>query len=227
MIKMYNVDCMEWMKDKPDKCYDWSIVDPPYFKGVGKLGYFREKNSSINVKRGDYSIPEWDNQIPDDKYLKELVRVSENQIIFGINYYNFIHSAGRIIWDKCNDSSSFSDCEIASCSAISSVKIFRCLWNGMIQAKSIIEPTLQQGDKSKNEKRIHPTQKPVILYKMILDYFCKEGQTILDTHGGSGSICIACQDLDFDLDWMELDKEYYDSACKRFKNHTDQLRMTI
>lgn len=196
------------MKGYPDKYFDLVIDDPPYFKGVGKLGYFGEKNSSINVKRGDYNIPVWDQMIPDETYLNEIVRISKNQIIWGI---------------KVNGNSSFSDCEIASCTLHDSVRLFRYMWNGMNQAAGLNEPTKSQGNKRLNEKRIHPTQKPINLYKWLLNQYAKPGVKILDAHLGSGSSRIAAYDMGFDFTGYEIDVDHYAAQEKRFKQHITQL----
>ena len=187
----FNIDCMEYMKTLPDESFDLAISDPPYFSGPEKREFYGQKLSSRGVRRVDYEkIETW--QIPDDSFYKELCRVSKNQIIFGINYFKFSDvPAGRIIWDKVNGASSFSDCEIASCSMISSVRIFRYMWNGMMQGKSISEGYIAQGDKSKNEKRIHPTQKPVELGRYLIRTFSNPGDTILDNACGSGSFLVA------------------------------------
>ena len=215
-LDIRNCDCMDLMREYPDKHFDLAIVDPPYFKDVGKLGYFGGKISNTNVARGNYSIPNWNHNIPDKKYLDGLCRVSKNQIIWGINYYNFYHCVGRIIWDKMNDSSSFSKCEIASCTLHDSVQIYRFMWNGMLQ-----------GNMKNKEKRIHPTQKPVALYEWLLTKYAKKGDKILDTHVGSGSIALACHSLGFDLTACELDKDYYEAAMKRIEFHVAQKRMFI
>lgn len=205
------------MKGFEDKFFDLAIVDPPYFKGVGKLGYMGEQNSSIGVKRGDYEIPNWDESIPDEAYLNELLRVSKHQIIWGINYFRFYHAAGTIVWDKCNDHSSFSDCEIASCSLINSVRIFRFLWDGMRQGAGLSSPIRKRGNAKLNEKRIHPTQKPVALYQWLLLEYAKQGDKILDTHLGSGSHRVAAYKLGFDFWGYEIDSKTFYDAEVRFK----------
>jgi len=216
---------MEFMASLPADYYDWAIVDPPYFSGPNKLGYYREKGkrSKIGVKSGDYKdLNHWD--IPRYPYYEQLKRVSKNQIIWGINYFEFAGEVpGRIIWDKCNGNSSFSDCEIASCSTIDSVRKFTYMWSGMLQGKSIQEGHISQGNKSLNEKRIHPMQKPVILYDWILNKFSEKGQRILDTHGGSGSICIACDKAEINIDWVEIDKNPFNDFLKRFELYKEQL----
>lgn len=172
--KLYNMNCMKGMKQFPDKYFELAIVDPPYFSGPEKRGYYGRKISPIGVQRHYNITDNWD--IPGEEYFIELARVSKNQIIWGCNYYKYIFSgSGRIVWDKCNGESSFSDVEIAYCSMHDSVRLIRYMWNGMMQGKSISEGWIQQGDKSKNEVRIHPTQKPVKLYKWLLMKYAKPG----------------------------------------------------
>lgn len=227
MINLYKIDNMEFMATKPDGFYDLAIVDPPYFSGPEKLGYYGKRKSSSGVVRGGYEkVGTWD--IPGYDYYNELTRVSKHQIIWGINYFKFAGEvSGRIIWDKCNDSASFSDCEIASCSMIDTVRQFRYMWNGMMQGKSATEGHIMQGNKRLNEKRIHPTQKPVVLYKWLLKKFAQPGWKILDTHGGSMSSAIACHDLGFDLDLCEVDEQYFLEGQKRVLSHQNQLKLDI
>lgn len=221
----YNMDCMEGMKQIPNKYFDLAIVDPPYFSGPEKRGYYGRKISPIGVKR-HYKISEnW--SIPDKEYFKELDRVSKNQIIWGCNYFDYRFSPGRIIWDKVNGNSSFSDAEIAYCSLHDSVRMFRFMWNGMLQGKSVSEGTIQQGDKRKNETRIHPTQKPVALYKWLLKNYAKPGDKILDTHVGSASSLIACYDMGFEYLAFEIDEDYYRMATERIEKHKSQLNMFL
>lgn len=189
-ITLYNADCMDIMRDMPDKAFDLAIVDPPYFDAPNKLGYYGTTKSTIGVKRPAYQVKHW--AVPSNDYFNELIRVSREQIIWGCNYYQFIFDPGRIIWDKVNGNSSFSDAEIAYCSLFNTVRIFPYMWNGMCQGLSIKEGRKQQGNKLLKEKRIRPTQKPVALYKWLLSHYAKPGDKILDTHLGSGSICIAC-----------------------------------
>lgn len=224
IINLYHRDNIAFMATVPDKHYDLAIVDPPYFSGPDKLGYYGERVSSVGVKREQYSkVGQW--EVPTVEYLNELVRVSKHQIIWGINYYQFFHCVGRIIWDKVNGKSSFSDCEIASCSLHDSTKMYRFMWNGMMQGESALNGTKMKGDKSLNEKRIHPTQKPVALYKWLLHNYAKPGDKILDTHLGSGSIAIACHEMGFSLDACEIDKDYYEAAVKRYQLHISQQQI--
>ncbi len=212
-IKLYNMDCMEAMKQMPDKAFDLAITDPPYFAEYGKEIYPGAAISTTGIKRHRYESKHWD--IPTQEYFNELVRVSNNQIVWGFNYYdvNFMGS-GRIIWDKVNDDSSFSKAEIAYCSTHKSVQMFRFMWNGMLQ-----------GNMKNKEIRQHPTQKPVALYKWLLKNYAKQGDKIIDTHLGSGSIAIACYDMGFDLTGYEIDKDYYDAAVNRLENHKKQLTL--
>lgn len=220
----YNMNCMEGMKSIPDKYFDLAIVDPPYFEGPNKRKYYGRTVNKLNIKRIEYPIIEnWG--LPDKEYFKELLRVSKNQIVWGINHFDYYLGAGRIIWDKVNGASSFSDCEIAYCSMHDKTVLFRYMWNGMMQGKSISEGHIMQGDKTKNEIRIHPTQKPVKLYKWILQNYAKRGDKILDTHVGSASSLIACHEMGFDSIGFELDKQCYQDAKKRLDGVKSQISM--
>jgi len=204
---IFLADCMELMKQYPDKYFDLAICDPPFFS-VKKLDYSRGRERTAQGRIfTKYKAPiAWN--VPDNYYYKELCRVSKGQIIFGINYYHFENvPGGRIVWDKKkHEGTTFSDGEIASCSLINTVKFFRYKWDGM----------LQENMKHK-EKRVHPTQKPIELYNWLLLNFAKPNWKILDTHLGSGSIAIACNKLGFDLTACEIDREYFNAACKRIK----------
>jgi len=196
----------------PDNHFELAIVDPPY--GIGENAH-RAKSRTKAAKTTNWGAfdENWDESCPNDEYFESLFRISKHQIIWGGNHMMHIiykSSSCWIVWDKDN-SGCFADCELAFTSFGSAVRIFKYRWNGMIQ----------QNMKNK-EKRIHPTQKPVALYKWLLQNYAKPGDKILDTHGGSGSICIACYDEGFDLTWTELDKDYYEAAVKRFNNHKAQ-----
>jgi site-specific DNA-methyltransferase (adenine-specific) len=223
--EVFLMDCYAKMCETPDNYYDLVSADPPYFKGVGKLGYFGEKQSALGVKRGAYEIPDWDNNIPDEKWLKEAKRISKDQIIWGINYFPWFHTAGRIVWDKVNGESSFSDCEIASCTYHDSVRLFRYMWNGMCQAAGLHAPTTMQGNKKLNEKRIHPTQKPVPLYYWMFKKYLTPGAKIFEPYVGSGSARIAADMCGFDFTGCETNVSYFNSQEERFQNHIAQLKM--
>lgn len=220
----YNMDCMDGMKEFPDGYFDLAIVDPPYFSGPERRGFYGKKISPIGVQRIYEKSECW--QVPDEDYFKELFRVSKEQIIWGCNYFDYPFRPGRIVWDKCNGNSDFSDCEIAYCSMHNSVRLFSYMWNGMFQDKSISEGTVHQGNKSLNEKRIHPTQKPVALYEWLLNRYAKPGDIILDTHVGSASSLIACYRTNHPYVGFELDKHYYDLSKKRLDAEMAQMRLS-
>lgn len=211
----YNMDCTAGMKEFPDKYFDLAVVDPPYFSGPERRKFYGRKISPIGVQRIYHQSKEW--EVPGKEYFEELFRVSKNQIIWGCNYFDYIFPAGRIVWDKCNGKSSFSDCEIAYCSMHDSVRLIRYMWNGMMQGKSIEEGHIQQGNKKLNEKRIHPTQKPVALYEWIFGKYAKAGDIILDTHVGSASSLIAAERAGLQYVGFEKDEYYFDISKKRLE----------
>ena len=219
----YNVDCMEGMKKFPDKYFDLAVVDPPYFSGPERRGYYGSKESKIGVHRDYHISPEW--KMPDKAYFEELNRVSNKYIIWGCNYFKWDFAPGRIVWNKCNKNSSFSDCEIAATNLFDSVRLFTFMWNGMMQGKSITEGHIQQGNKSLNEKRIHPTQKPVALYDWIFQKYAKPGDRILDTHLGSGSSRIAAYEAGLNFVGFEIDPYYFSAQEERFNEYTSQTSL--
>lgn len=211
---------MEYMKTIPDKHFDLAIVDPPY--GIKESAH-RARSRTKLAKTNNHGTQLWDMEIPPAEYFTELFRVSKNQIIWGGNYFIDHLTATRcmIVWRKLT-SGNFADCELAWTSFNTSVREFTFMWNGMNQGKSISEGHIMNGNKAQNERRIHPTQKPVALYKWLLRNYAKPSDTILDTHLGSGSIAIACHDLGFNLSGCELDKEYFTKATKRIDKHMMQ-----
>jgi site-specific DNA-methyltransferase (adenine-specific) len=211
------------MKEYPDNFFDLAIVDPPYFSGPEKRRYYGRKTSPIGVKRLYGETSEW--EVPDNEYFDELFRISKHQIIWGVNYFDYSFGAGRIVWDKVNGESSFSDCEIAYCSFHDSVRLFRYMWNGMMQGKSISEGHIQQGNKRLNEKRIHPTQKPVNLYRWLIQKYAKEGYKILDTHVGSASSLIAFEEVGLEYIGFEKDEQIFKSALARLEGYKSQLKL--
>lgn len=223
-ITLIHADCMDILKNMTDKSFDLAIVDPPYFSGPERRQFYGSRVSTTGVKRVNYHKSEnW--QVPTVEYFDELQRVARFYIVWGCNYYNYIFNSGRIVWDKCNASSSFSDCEIAATNLFESVRLFPYMWNGMLQGKSVTEGRIMQGNKKLNEKRIHPTQKPVALYSWLLTQYAKFGWRILDTHLGSGSIAIACDNLGYELTGIELDQHYYEAAKSRLIEHRRQLKL--
>ncbi|EHK2334481.1 site-specific DNA-methyltransferase [Clostridium perfringens] len=213
---------MEGMKLIPDKYFDLAIVDPPYFTGPNKRKFYGRNVNKLKIRRKNYEpIESWD--IPSKEYFEELKRVSKNQIVWGINYFDYYLGPGLIIWDKVNGESTFSDCEVAYCSMHNKTKMFRYMWNGMMQGKSISEGHIMQGDKSRNEVRIHPTQKPVNLYKWILLNYAKQGDKILDTHVGSASSLVACYEMGYEFLGFEKDKNMFHLANKRLIDVMNQI----
>ena len=219
----YNMDCMDGMKQFPDKYFDLAIVDPPYFSGPERRRYYGRKVSPIGVQRFYETSENWD--VPEDEYFTELERVSKHQIVWGCNYFNWHFLPGRIIWDKCNGKSSFSDCEIASCTLHDSVRLFRYMWNGMMQGKSIEEGWIQQGNKKLNEKRIHPTQKPINLYRWLIQKYVQPGWKVIDTHVGSASSLIAFEESNLLYVGFEIDPNRYKLSKQRLEVHREQLTL--
>lgn len=219
-ITLHFGDCMDMLKNMPDKSFDLAIVDPPYFSGPERRQFYGCKVSKIGVKRLYEKSETW--KVPTAEYFDELQRVSKYYIVWGCNYFNYIFAPGRIVWDKCNGSSSFSDCEIAATNLFTSVRLFPFMWNGMMQGKSVNEGRIMQGNKKLNEKRIHPTQKPVALYTWLLTKYAKEKWRILDTHLGSGSIAIACENFGCSLLGIEKDEHYYHAARERIIHYQHQ-----
>jgi len=202
-INMMQGDCMDWMKDKPDNYYNLCITDPPY--GLGnRLVDGGHKKNPMEKYRKDYDSKKWD-EVPEQIYFEELKRISKNQIIWGGNYFDLPPTRGIICWDKEQFMPTFSRWEMG--------------WTSFDSPSKLIRLRVQ------NPERFHPTQKPVALYKWLLQNYAKEGDKILDTHGGSGSICIACWDLKFDIDWIEKDADYYKEAVARVERHKNQLQM--
>lgn len=218
MSKYINADCMEILPHIPDKYFDIAIVDPPYFSGPEKRRYYGSNRSTTNVARVYYQpMSNW--HVPTAEYFDNLFRISKHQIIWGVNYYDYIFpSSGRIVWDKCNGKSTFSDCEIAYCSLHDSVRMFRYMWNGMMQGKSIDEGHIMQGNKKLNEKRIHPTQKPIMLYDWIIQKYVHDDWKIIDTHVGSASSLIACETHGIEYFGIEIDPEMYKLSLQRLVN---------
>jgi len=231
-ITLYNADCQEIMKIFPDKYFDLAIIDPPYginvtkmslgcgggllkqdgtvkklrdsrLKGSGKL-----KNRIINQMSCD-----WDFNPPTEEYFFELFRISKNQIIWGGNYFNLPPTRCVVCWDKEQVFENFSQIELAWTSYDKPAKLFRYS-NAGFRSK----------DKS---HKIHPTQKPVELYKYLLKRFANPEMKIIDTHLGSGSICLACDDLGCEMTGIEIDTEYYEAAKKRIINHQKQLKIFV
>ena len=217
-IELLHIDCMEYMATLPDKAFELAIVDPPYGIGADKA----QNNAAMQRIKADgkskagrglklYADTDWDNETPNAEYWQELFRVSKNQIVWGGNYFtNYLPpSMGWIMWDKGQREFSLADGELAWTSFNKALRIF----------------LYQRGKALSEGYRIHPTQKPVALYKWLLHNYAKPGDRILDTHGGSRSLAIACHQMGFDHVSCELDKDYHEASVKRFKEQTSQLSL--
>jgi len=210
-ITLYNMDCMELLKNTEDNYYDLAIVDPPYMdvfktdnwvETSAKQKYYKNRQNTLTDKK------------PNEEYFNHLFRVSKNQIVWGGNYFNLPISRGWIFWLKGLQDNYFSDGELAWTSFDRILKCFDFMWSGMLQR-----------DMKNKEIKIHPTQKPVKLYEWLLQNYAKEGNKILDTHLGSGSIAIACNRLKYELTACELDTEYFEASVKRYKEQTAQIQL--
>jgi site-specific DNA-methyltransferase (adenine-specific) len=205
-IEITNEDNMQLMARYPDKYFDLAIVDPPY--GIDWMKQIENPNTKAKWKK--YNKKDWDSSIPSGEYFKELFRVSKNQIIWGGNYMTeFIPpSPCWVIWDKMQEFTG---------------AVFEMAWTSFISPSKAFR--MSRVEAYTTDNKIHPTQKPVALYKWLLDKYAKQGDKILDTHLGSGSIAIACHDYGFELTACELDSEYYEKAIQRIKNHVSQQKL--
>lgn len=230
---LYNMDCMEGMKEFPDKYFELAIVDPPYGINATKM------NMGTNLKRKNNGYPgestasrlrkgrlnhgggklkdrilmtmncDWDYEPPGADYFEELMRVSKNQIIWGGNYFDLPPTRGIICWDKLQPWENFSQFELA--------------WTSFDKPAALYRRSNTGG--ANKEKKIHPTQKPVSLYKWLLSKYARQGDKILDTHVGSASSLIACHDLGFDYIGFEMDQYYYNLANKRLEEAKAQMKL--
>lgn len=218
-IRLYNGDCMEWMKSVPDKYYELCIIDPPYGIMASKYERGGTQYGKSKAKCKVYGKKDWDINAPSEDYFFHITRISKNQIIFGANYFISkipYDSSCWIVWDKQNGNNNYADCELAWTSFNTAVRKFTFKWQGMLQ-----------GDMKNKQQRIHPTEKPIKLYEWLLTNYAKHGDKIFDSHFGSLFIGIACHNLGFKLDACELDKEYYQSALKRLKKHQAQQSLFV
>ena len=200
MIEYFNEDCMTGMARYPDKYFDLAIVDPPYGVDIGNgLG-----SGTKNIKMHKT----WQMNAPNEEYFQELFRVSKNQIIWGGNYFDLPNNDDWIIWDKLNPNLTFAEAELAWCSIERKIRIFK-------KYSAIIDGGC----------KIHPTQKPIALYKWLLTNYAKQGDNILDTHVGSASSLIACHDMGFDAVGFELDPDYYAKSKQRLEDFMRQPRI--
>lgn len=214
-INFYNIDNIEFMKTKPDNYYDLAIVDPPYGidadnKNNGKNSDTHEKTSLAKINT--YKKTNWDNSIPTDEYFEELKRVSKKQIIWGANFFNL--QGGMLYWHKNVTMPTYSTGELAYLSWLNKIDFVEITWHGMLQY-----------DMKNKEERIHPTQKPIMLYRWLLDKYAEKGIKILDTHGGSMTIAKACDMEDYDLDVCEIDKDYFNNGVNAYNEYKKQGRL--
>jgi len=215
-MNITNEDNMELMARYPDNHFDLAIIDPPY--GIERFKKASKETTGVYAKRGSFKNKEgqnWNDEKPKKEYFDELFRISKNQIIWGANNFQLPTSEYFCVWDKMQYMPNFASAEYAwvSMGLKTPAQVFRY---GIHKENAI---------RKKQGGKIHQAQKPVALYKWILDKYAKQGDKILDTHLGSGSIAIACHDLEYDLTACELDKEYYDAAMKRINNHKKQLKL--
>lgn len=205
--ELHLIDCMEYMARLPDKAFDLAVVDPPY--GIDTKMQRKRKTKRTNTFFRHYENNGWVDIAPPAEYFDELFRVSRNQIIWGGNYFSLPPCRGFIFWDKQNPVPNYSDGEYAWTSFDVPAKRFLYGYTNVINY----------------ETRIHPTQKPIKLYEWLITQYAKPGQRILDTHLGSGSSAIACNNLGFDLIGCELDPNYYAAACERVHQAIAQERL--
>ena len=215
-INFFNKDNLPSMRKMKNDEYDLAIVDPQY--GFGDISHCY----GVKVKHKKMT---WNDAPPPDEYFEQLFRISKNQIIWGCNYfYPHIKVPGRIVHYKDISGplkNAMSDCDLASQSFNNRIDYFPYRWSGNVQGSKI------NWKNTGSDARIHPTQKPIILYKWTLEKYAKKGDRIIETHGGSMSIAIACYDLGFDLDIYEIDKEHFDNAVKRFEIYKSQLKINF
>ena len=206
--EVYNIDCLAAMREMPDKAFSLAIVDPPYGIDINMNMGRRKGQKKKHADKG------WDKSIPDKDYFDELMRVSVSQIVWGGNYFtgHIPMSSHWVYWDKCvPEALSFASGELAWTSFNGAMSCVRMQWSG--------------GHKIEKAEKQHPTQKPIALYKWLLQNYAKPGDTILDTHLGSGSSRIAAYDMGFDFTGYELDAEYFNASDVRFKNHISNLKL--
>lgn len=213
--KIYCGDCLDLMREMDDKSVDLVLTDPPYgikesnernINRGGPVAFGGIKKKGCPVEATDYGHYEWDNSAPAKEYFSEIFRISENQIIFGGNYFGLPATSCYIVWDKDNGENDFADCELAWTSFKSAVRKFKWRWNGLLQQ-----------DMAHKEKRQHPTQKPLALMMWCLEKYSKPGMTILDPFLGSGTTAVACKKLGRNFIGIEKEPAYVEIALKRLE----------
>lgn len=207
-------DCLDFIRQMPDKCVDLVLTDPPY--GIGESSNNNKSRSKL-AEAKDYGCKNWDDSAPSKEVFDDIIRISKNQIIFGANH--FIDkmpypSPSWVVWNKVNYGNDFADCELAWTSHKGAVRMFEFQWNGMLQ-----------GDMKNKEVRIHPTQKPRQLFSMILEKYLPEKGIVLDCFSGSGTTALACHDLNLDFVCIEKDPDYHAASVKRLDDHKRQGKL--
>ena len=226
---VYNIDCIEGMKQYPDNHFDLAIVDPPYGIGASKQNLSTSKmkgrENSI-IKRSSLKSKEWDNEIPSKEYFQELFRVSKNQIIWGGNYFELPLTNSWLVWNKLQLLETRSDGEMAWTSFKKPLKILPLLQDGFKRGQNVgYNQPIIYNEPFSGKQTIHPTQKPLKLYEWILKNYANKGNLILDTHLGSGSSRIAANKAGLSFVGFEIDKEYFDAAEKRYQDYKSQLTL--
>jgi len=232
-IELLNLDNLEYMSGLPDDCFDLAIVDPQTGQDEGKRHASRpytvkqSNGTKLRIER-THKVKEWDNAPPTQEYWNQLFRITKHQIILCENYLNFDqkkNSAGRIIWNLLRDND-FSSCQIMWTDLFQKIEYFEYLWSGMMQGTGINQRT-QKGNKALNEKRIHPSQKPIIVYRHLLKQYAKPGWKIFDSHLGSGSLPIACYEEGYECTATEIDTDIYNDTVKRFTDYIGQSSLFV
>jgi site-specific DNA-methyltransferase (adenine-specific) len=216
LSELYNMNCIDGMKHYPDKYFDLAICDPPY--GIGLV---KTENGSWGIRKPEQKENaskqfDWDFEKPTKEYIVELFRVSKNQILFGANHYIEVvpyNSSCWLVWDKMNGDSYYADCELAWTSFETATRKIKCKWGG--------------ANSHREGKRIHATQKPIALYRFLLEKYAEKGQRILDTHLGSGSSRIAAYKMGFDFVGFEIDAEMCKQSEMRFNNALLQSELSF
>lgn len=210
--QIINADCLDILRDLPDKSIDLVLTDPPYGINIAKNG---KVGGGKCCAVTDYGKKNWDNKTPEKEIFDEIFRVSKNQIIFGGNYFvEYLHNSPCwLVWDK-NNTGNFADCELAWTNFKSAVRKYLWTWNGMLQH-----------DMKNKDIRIHPTQKPLKLFEMILNDYSNENDIILDYFSGSGTTAIACHNLKRRFICIEKDEDYYKASVERLKDAQSQLKL--
>lgn len=220
-IKLYHGDCMDLLKQTPDKYYDLALVDPPYGLNFGAFNRTNKDGNGNRYKANKYHNADWDKETPQDEYWEQLFRVSKNQIVWGGNYFPLPPTQCFIFWYKQNPVPNFADGELAWTSFKKPALCFDYRYYGGLQGNTSAET------------KIHPTQKPIALYDWIIKNHVNKNDKILDTHLGSGSIVISVDkansinNMNLQFTGIEIDEDYYNDMIKRFENYKSQLTLTL